>query len=92
MGREQREPLSYAPVSAVPVAGFVPVEAGYVFERRGGWYYQESDRKPMEYICPVEGHPHTGDFCRRDGCWWYRRDDAEPWEYVGPVDGRAVIL
>lgn len=84
--------LDFAPVSAVPVGGFVEVLPGYFFVQDGGWYYRESDDAPPEYLCPVDGHPYTGDFAQRDGCWYYRRDEGEPWEYIGPVDGRAIIL
>lgn len=90
-----QEPLDFAPVSAVPVAGFVEVgkgePIGNFLRFPDGWYYQE-DGKPMEWICSVEGRPYPGHFVRRDGYWYYRRDEGEPWEYVGPVDGRAVIL
>lgn len=86
------KPLDFAPVSAVPVGGFVEDLPGHFYEIRGGWYYQESDRKPMEYICPVDGYPDTGDFVRRDGSWYYLRGDNAPLEYVGPVDGRAIII
>lgn len=87
-----QEPLSFAPVSAVPVAGFVEVLPGHFFDEGGSWYYRERDDEPPEYLCPVDGHPYTGDFVRRDGCWYYQRDEDAPLEYVGPVDGRAVII
>lgn len=90
----EKEPLSFAPVSAVPVAGFVKVEIesiGNFLRFPDGWYYQE-DGKPMEFICSAQGRPYPGCFARRDGCWYYRRNEDEPWEFVGPVDGRAIIF
>lgn len=86
-----QKPLDFAPVSAVPVGGFVEVLPGHFYQIRGGWYYQEGS-KLMEYLCPVDGRPDTGDFVRRDGSWYYRRDEDAPLEYIGPVDGRAVII
>lgn len=83
---EEIKPLSYAPVSAVPVAGFVEIRRdepiGNFLRFPNGWYYQE-DGRPMEFICSAQGRPYPGCFARRDGRWYYRRDDSEPWEYVG---------
>lgn len=91
--KRETGPLDFAPVSAVPVSGFIEVLPGHFYQRNdGGWYYQESDRKPMEYLCPVEGHPDTGNFIRHDGNWYYQRDKDAPMEYIGPVDGRAIII
>ena len=87
--------LDFAPVSAVPVGGFVEVDkgepVGSFLRFPDGWYFQE-DGKPMERICSAEGRPYPGHFARHDGCWYYWRDEGGAWEYIGPVDGRAVIL
>lgn len=87
-----KDTLDFAPVSAVPVAGFVKVLPGHFYQIDGNWYYQESDSKPMEYLCPADGRPDTGDFIQRDGSWYYQLDDNAPMEYIGPVNGRAVII